>query len=83
MIFFLCVCVCVLFSGRGGIESDLRRRLFFQVEGDEKTLISCLSSDIWLFGSGFSLLIAVFPLAKTGRAGAIVNYKEMTFPPFS
>lgn len=52
----------------GGIEGALRRRPFFQVEGDEKTLISCLSRDIWLFGSGFSL-IAVFTLAKKREGG--------------
>lgn len=53
----------VLFKVGGGIESALRRRFFFQVEGDEKTLISCLSSDIWLvafwvfsFDCGFSSL---------------------------
>lgn len=39
------------------------------MEGDEKMLISCLSSDIWLFGSGFSLLIAVFSSGQNGEGG--------------
>lgn len=42
------------------------KETFFPSGGDEKTLISCSSSDVWLFGSGFSLLIAVFTLAKKG-----------------
>lgn len=43
----------VLFKVGGGIESAIRRRLFLQVGRDKKTLISCLSSDIYLFGFGF------------------------------
>lgn len=42
----------VLFKVGGGIESAIRR-LFLQVGRDKKTLISCLSSDIYLFGFGF------------------------------
>lgn len=54
----------VLFK-RGGGRVRFKETLF-PGGGDEKTLISCLSSDIWLFGSGFSLLIAVFTSAKKG-----------------
>lgn len=57
----------------------MRLQETFPGGGDENTLISCLSSDICLFGSGFSLLIAVFTLAK--KKGGVEF--EMTFPPFS
>lgn len=67
----------------GGIESALRRRLFFQVEGDEKTLISCLSSDIWLFGFGFSLDCGFSSLAKKKKAGGLLTIRRWPILLFS
>lgn len=55
--------LCPFQEGRGEVRF---KETFFPSGGDEKTLISCSSSDVWLFGSGFSLLIAVFTLAKKG-----------------
>lgn len=62
------------FSRWEGDWECFKEKTFFP-GGRRWDYISCLSSDIWLFGLGFSLLIAVFPLwpkkKKKTRVGGV------------
>lgn len=49
------------FSRWGGTE---RSEKTLRVEADEKTLISCLSNDIWLFGFSSLFFTKAFPWQK-------------------